>query len=132
MGSKFSHVAISYRGRWLHTHPYRGVELATQKTLQEMGRIASTILIPDHAEPDDAFVNSILGTPYETQYSWESNRYYCSKLIAKILDLRPAPMNFNAAAWPAYFKRYNGLLGISPQGVFNQLVQKGYSARSIP
>lgn len=127
--TQFAHVAISYNGQWLHTHPYRGVELVNRRKLEEIGVITAVIDIPDYQEPRKVFVESILGTPYEITFSWESDRYYCSKLVGKILGLEAEPMNFDAPGWPEKFKKYNGLPGISPQGVFNQLVKRGYPVR---
>ncbi len=131
-GAPFAHLAISYRGQWLHALPAHGVELVTEEQLEEIGSVAAVIEMEDQDEPATDFVNSILGSPYEMSFSWDSNRYYCSKLVGKILHLVPEPMNFNAPAWPEYFHKYNGLPGISPQAVFRQLVAKGYTPHSTP
>jgi hypothetical protein len=128
-GSQYAHIAISYKGQWLSTHPYRGVELVNQEKLEEFGPISAIVDIPDRPEPSDDFVRSILGSRYEMKFSWESEKYYCSKLVGKILDISPQPMNFNAAAWPASFQQYNGLPGLSPQGVFRVLLSRGYKVR---
>ncbi len=127
--ARFSHVAISYHRHWLHTHPFRGVEVVDQKTLEEIGLIVATLLIGDHDEPSDVFVKSIIGSPYESKFSWDSKLYYCSKLVGQFFGLNTEPMDFNAPIWPLYFRKYNGLPGLSPQGAYRQLVKRGYPVR---
>jgi hypothetical protein len=128
-GSTYSHVAISYRNRWLQVHPYRGVELVDTNGLKEMGSLTTIIEIPDRDEPSPEFVQKVVGTPYDWTFSWDGPRYYCSKLVGKFLHLHPLPMNFNADIWPPRFHEYNGLPGISPQGVYTQLIELGYAPR---
>lgn len=123
---RFAHVALSYRGHWLHTDPYRGVEVVSQLDLEKIGQLTTIIVVNDHAEPSDDFVRSIVGTPYERNFSWSSPYFYCSKLVAIFLGLKPIPMEFNPQVWGPSYARLNGQPGISPDEVFTQLTRRGY------
>lgn len=128
---RFAHVAISYKGYWLHTDPYRGVEVVSQFDLEKIGVLTTTIVVSDHPEPSDGFVRSIIGTPYERNFTWNSPYFYCSKLVAVFLGLRPIPMEFNPSVWGPAYARLNGQPGISPDEVFSQLIRKGYQEQQI-
>ncbi|WP_413289920.1 YiiX/YebB-like N1pC/P60 family cysteine hydrolase [Bdellovibrio sp. HCB337] len=128
---RFSHVAISYKGQWLHTHPYRGVELVSTVALGHMGVLTEVMVLNDRSEPSEKFVNEVLGKPYDHGYSWDSDGYYCSKLVGIILGLQPKPMTFDASIWPPSFQKLKGRPGISPDDVYLQLTKQGYRTRSF-
>lgn len=129
-GWGFFHVAISYKGLWLHAHPDGGVQLS--KNLDKFGEVIFILENEDVEEPKKKFVTSVLGLPFDELYDWESkDSYYCAKLLAGPLNLRPSPMSFQGPYWEKHFKSL-GLesppkgLGISPDKVFDQLLKKGF------
>ncbi len=122
---RFAHVAISYKGNWLQSYPGHGVELISYADLAKMGKLVM-LKSKSHVEPSDEFVEQVLGQSFDMNFSWESDSYYCSKLVAKILDLTPTPMEFNTRAWPKSFQKLTGLLGISPDDVYEQLLDRGF------
>jgi hypothetical protein len=125
-GGRFSHVAISYKNRWLHTHPYFGVQLVTTRDLEKIGDITNIIELPGHPEPSENFVQQVLGKPYDRFFSWDGEGYYCSKLVAKALGLKPTPMNFEATIWSKHLTKNKGQLGLSPDDIFHELLSRGY------
>lgn len=118
---QFAHIAISYQGVWLHSHPIRGVELTTEHMLQKMGTIKQVITVPNLAALDEAQVEKFIGKPYDGNYSWDDEKIYCSELIAKLLGIKPQPMKFDPSLWPASFQKMKGQLGISPDDIFKIL-----------
>lgn len=132
-GGRFSHIAISYRGLWLHAHPYRGVELITTEQLKNLDRSGFVILksLPNHEEITETELATYLDKPFDSNFSWESEAYYCSKLVAKILKIVPKPMTFSAAGWPEAFKSKAGQLGISPDEIYQEIASESFRRQSI-
>lgn len=124
---RLSHIAISYENKWLHTHPYRGVEIVDQSELEKIGKIALTIEISDRADLTFPEISTYLGKPYDNDFSWSDEKIYCAELVAKILDINPTPMSFSSKIWPEKYKRLQGRLGSSPDEIFKQLVTRGYN-----
>jgi hypothetical protein len=118
---RFGHLAISYQGQWLHAHPYYGVQLVSESELQKIGSIAVILTLAGRSELDPATVQPLLGKPFDHEYNWSEERYYCSELVGKLLSLPPEPMDFSAAVWPSEFKKHQGEPGLSPDGIFRQL-----------
>lgn len=124
-GGRFSHVAISYKGKWLHSHPFRGVEIVSSEELQKMGHIAEVVSLAETPELSAEQLKNFLGKPYDKDFSWQDDeRFYCSELIAKILGLPPEPMKFSAAAWPVRFQKLRGQPGVSPDGLYRKVKTK--------
>lgn len=126
-GGRFAHVAISHRGRWLHVHPFRGVELVTTEEMEKMGFIAETIRLEQLAELNEGQIRELLGRKYDAQFSWDGEKLYCSELVGKILKLTPTPMSFSAPIWSNRFRELKGSLGLSPDDIFVVLKKKGFS-----
>jgi hypothetical protein len=128
-GGRFSHIAISYQGKWLHTHPYYGVQLVMTSELEKMGQL-TLVEIPRQSEllPDE--LQKYMGRPYDSGFSWESEGYYCSKLVGKILHLPPEPMNFSAAAWNHKLHPRDNL-GLSPDDIFRTVLTKSFDGRVL-
>lgn len=122
---RFAHVAISYKGQWLQALPQNGVELVSYADLAKTGKLVMLKSRFDN-EPSDDFVTSVLGRPFEMRFSWDSDDYYCSKLVGKILALEPHPMDFSSPVWPPSFKSLQGEPGLSPDDVYEQLIVRGY------
>lgn len=123
---KYAHIAISFKGRWLHANPVRGVELITEQELSSLGSIERIIHLTDKADLDEITVNKYLGRPYDPDFLWSDEKIYCAELVAKLLDLPPQPMNFNSPVWGEKFKHRTSDLGLSPDDIYKSLKDKGY------
>jgi len=119
-GARFAHSAISYKGKWLQAHPYRGVEHVTIDKIQKMGEILEFVEVANLEELDEDKVKVLLGKPFDHGYIWDDEKIYCSELIAKLLGLAPKPMVFSET-WPASYQALNGQPGLSPDGVYQIL-----------
>lgn len=122
-GGRFAHVAVSYRSGWLHAHPRTGV--AWTRGLGEYGQVVEVLENPLLGELPSARVRAWLGLPYDREFGWSDDAFYCSELVAKLLGLRPRPMRFAAPEWDS---RRDGLpvgeLGISPDEIFIELAER--------
>ena len=123
---QFAHMAISYHGNWLHSHPYRGVEIISQEELEKIGNIKAIVAIPEIDSLNESLVDNYLGKPYDSSFSWSDDKIYCSELIAKILKINPLPMKFESKFWPEKFHKLKGKFGISPDDIFKYLKKHGY------
>ncbi len=118
---RFGHLAISYQGQWLHAHPYYGVQLVREADLQKIGTLAALVTVDGHPDLSPEVVQPLLGKPFDHDYNWDDEKYYCSELVGKLLGLPPQPMDFSAAIWPPEYKKHQGEPGLSPDGIFQQL-----------
>jgi hypothetical protein len=121
---RFGHTAISYRGKWLHSHPWRGVEWVSLDVIEKVGKVAEILTLPDEAELPEEIVNGYLGRPFDREFLWDDDKIYCSELIAKLLGMEPRPMFFDPALWPESYRKLNGLPGISPDEIHRRLEQR--------
>ena len=132
-GSRFAHSAISYKGYWLHSYPPRGVELTTFDQLQKIGTV-TIVPLKNVAPLTQAEVSKYLGKPFDYYYSWNDDSIYCSELIAKLLRIKPVPMDFSAPIWPKNYKKFHGMPGMSPDGLarsLHQLTRQPVSCSSV-
>ena len=120
----WAHMAISVDNGWLHAHPATGVEWTSTAKLEQFGRIAHIMPVPNWFKPHMELVDGFIGHPYDRDFSWDDNSFYCSELVAKILGFAPVPMVFDPQFWPASYLRFNGKPGISPGLVYRRLVQE--------
>ena len=127
---QFAHIAISYQGQWLHSHPYRGVEIISTESLEHMGTLRKIITISDLDSLDEALVKPLIGKAYDTEYAWNDERIYCSELVAKLLKIEPLPMSFSSPFWSDGFQKIRGELGLSPDDIYKNLKARGYRDRS--
>lgn len=126
-GGQYAHIAISFKDKWLHAHPYRGVEIIDQDGLKKMGKIVKTLTITDKP---DLFMNEVirfLGKSYDSYFSWSDDKIYCSELVGKILEIPPRPMSFSTDIWTENFKNSKNSLGLSPDDIYIYLTEKGYN-----
>ncbi len=131
-GGRFGHVAVGIGGKWLHVHPYRGVELVNRETVEKVGCMVSSILVEHLDEPDFLTVQTWLGLPYDRDFSWKSeDAFYCSELVGKILGLEPEPMTFDPRLWPPQFQKFDGEPGLSPDDLYRLLLEKGHHATEV-
>lgn len=121
-GGRFAHVAISYASGWLHAHPAVGV--AWTRSLDSFGTVA-VVLEPKHStrELSTQRVEPLLGLPYDFEFSWSDQAYYCSELVAKLLGMTPTPMDFAGERWKRHPHRLpEGELGVSPDELYRWLI----------
>jgi hypothetical protein len=128
---RFGHSAIFYHGQWLQAHPWRGVELTSKSEVEKIGCIAEVVHIPDPAELDSKKLKTLIGRPFDHDYTWDDKSLYCAELVAKLLDIPPTPMEFDPNLWPEEFQKHNGEPGISPDGVYRALKARGYKSTQI-
>ena len=116
-GSRMVHLAISYQGGWLHAHPLTGVAVSYE--LQAYGKIIAHASNSEADDPSEQRVEPWVGLKYDHGYRWNDEAFYCSELVGKLLGLAPRPMDFSAPVWQGRVPSTD--LGISPQGVYNDL-----------
>lgn len=114
----YSHAAISYRGQWLHAHPYFGIELTSD--LKRFGPYYKIIENPNYPEPSEEFVNRQLSKKFNIFAEWfNPDETYCSKLVGQALNMTPTKMRFQSKNWRATRAvNYRGQLGLSPSDVY--------------
>lgn len=122
---QFAHIAISYRGYWLHAHPLRGVELVSLSQLRKMGEVKLIAQVDEMKDITVDQVLSYLGKPYDSDFTWGDDRIYCSELVAKLLSIKPQSMNFKSDAWGVHFRSKSGQIGISPDDIFGIFQARG-------
>jgi hypothetical protein len=127
-GGRFAHIAIAYRGRWLHAHPYRGVELVDTPQLEKMG-YPVLVSLPGTPDLTSQQMTLYLNKPYDADFTWESEGYYCSKLAGVLLGIEPEPMKFEADIWKNR-KHKNGL-GLSPDDLFEKVMSKTFRGQVL-
>jgi hypothetical protein len=121
-GSRFGHSAIEINGRWLQSYPGEGVRFITWSQLSQRGHIAAVLEIPVDVTMND--VQKFLGKPFDFDYDWSDDAFYCSELLGKILGLAPKPMRFNHAVWPKWYWSKEGQPGLSPDEIYSDLKTK--------
>ncbi len=121
-GFPYAHLAIRYRGKWLHAHPVRGVELIDSKALSAVGDLKKVLTanLPDVSQET---VSSYLGLSYDSEFSWSNEKIYCAELVAKILRIPPSPMHFDPLLWPESYLKYEGRPGSSPQKIYDYILK---------
>ena len=120
----WAHMAVSIDGGWLHAHPSTGVEWVSGSKLENYGRIAHVITVPNWFKPRLDLVDGFIGQAYDQEFSWNNQALYCSELVAKTLGIAPVPMVFDPQLWPRSYLRFNGMPGISPGLVYRRLIQE--------
>lgn len=127
---RFNHIAVSVQilenGRWIekwiHSVPPQGVELVDKTQLRTHGKIVEILEWATVPALGIREIERYLGRPYDYGYSWSGEGFYCSELIAKLLGLKPKPMEFAEGLWPESYQAKRGELGLSPDDVYQQLL----------
>lgn len=120
-GGRFAHIAISYGSGWLHAHPMTGV--AWSPSLEAFGSVQAVLEDEANSALSSDVVLELLEKPYDFEFSWTDEAYYCSELVAKLLGIPPSPMEFSGEKWKRDAKRLpRGELGISPGEVYQWLI----------
>ncbi|OQW53662.1 MAG: hypothetical protein A4S09_07090 [Proteobacteria bacterium SG_bin7] len=121
----FAHIAISYNGAWLHSHPHRGVEIISTENLETMGKVKEIVHLTEFPEITEAQVQTFLNKPYDPEFSWDGSRIYCAELIGKLLGIPPQSMTFKADYWRGRLQHLLvGGLGLSPDDIYKHLKNK--------
>lgn len=95
---RFNHVALSYRGKWIHAHPIWGVQIFD--SLVAVGRVTEIWENQGLREPSAKWVRRELSKHYDPHFHWESRTgTYCSKLVGTFLKIPPTPMGFTSEFW---------------------------------
>jgi hypothetical protein len=125
-GGQFFHVAIRYKDKWLHAHTYHGVSLV--ESLDRYGDNAVVLTNSNVPDPSDELVAKLLGRKFDFSFRWnDPESTYCTKLVAEILGVPPRPMTFAAPIWQTLPHGNSGELGLSPDELFHDLVNRGYT-----
>ena len=120
LDGRYVHVAVKYKNKWLQAHPYYGVILSDN--LEGLGKIEEIFEAYPNLEISEVFLSEVLGKPYNFISLWEdASTYNCSKLIAKLLDIKPRPMTFEESIWGNRFAEFRGQLGLSPDELFHEI-----------
>ncbi len=125
-GGQFAHIAISYQGQWIHSYPFRGVEIISKENLEKIGAIKSILTVSESQDLQEEQVNRYLGKRYDSEFSWSDDKIYCSELVGKLLNMIPKPMKFKSKFWSQssqFVKSQNGG-GLSPDDIFQYLEEK--------
>jgi len=122
----YAHVLISVEGQWAHSHPKTGVQRIGNSQIKQFGepREMFEVELP-HEAPKK--ITDWLGLPYDMSFQWTNDKFYCSELVAKILQMDPEPMHFDPQLWPPSFQEFEGLPGVSPGKIYRYLKAKGFS-----
>ncbi len=124
LGGRFFHVAIEYRGAWLHAHPARGVELT--RDFSDLGKIVEILENVQFPPLQEKEIRHYLGMKYDSTYRWGESGVYCSELIALILGVSPKPMKFDSPRWRGNPNVKKGKLGISPDDLYKYFLEKQF------
>lgn len=135
-GDRFAHVAILHRGFWLHSSPRNGTELVNKSGIDIQvfykNEITEVLVNDDVADLTDAQVNELLGQPYDFKFRWDDHlSSYCSKLVGKLLAIQPLPMRFDGSYFQGIKNLPIGEPGLSPDGVYRELIKRGYTSIHI-
>lgn len=125
---EYSHVAISYKDGWLNAHPKHGVQFTSLLEELDFPKIEYHIIEnPFMPELTEQEVGRFIGKPYNNLYDWYANdKYYCTELIAKLLDVPPKPMFFDPRYWPEKYQKLNGKPGMSPFSLLKKLLKRDF------
>ena len=126
---RFAHMAISHQGKWLHAHPYRGVEIVNTQDLEKIGTLV-IVTVPNFNEWSHKEIQALVGKPYNRSFDWHGDGFYCSELVAKMMNIPPEPMTFEAPIWKG--KGNRGALGISPDDIYKRIFSSPYYGKSAP
>lgn len=119
----YAHVLFKTSQGYLHSHPRTGVSFLKETDLEKFGKYADSFYV-EH-ELDWGAVEKYLGKPYDNEFSWGNEKFYCSELVGKLLGMAPEPMHFDPELWPSQFQQYEGKPGISPGKIYRAL-KKGW------
>lgn len=125
-GGRFAHVAIKAGNKWLHAHTERGVDLV--EDIRHYGADVVYLTNDSYPEPSEEYIRSWLGKPFDRAFRWYYKAAnYCTRLVATWLGVQPRPMGFSAEAWKNMPSAPRGRVGLSPDELFEELIQRGFT-----
>lgn len=122
----YAHVVLSVNDRFLHSHPSTGVRWVELNVLERFGKIKESFSV-ELQEEEVQKAERWVGRPYDSHFSWDNEKFYCSELVAKILGIAPEPMHFEPGLWPPGFSSLEGELGISPGKIYRKIKGRDFS-----
>ena len=122
----YAHVVISFEGRVLHSHPRTGVVWADLSEVNQFGTVKETMSVESKKGMFQE-IEQWIGRPYDSQFSWGNDAFYCSELVAKVLGIPPEPMHFDPHLWPPKFWEMEGEPGISPGKIYRKIAGQDFS-----
>jgi hypothetical protein len=128
---QFAHTALLVDAGWIHAHPYKGVEVLPSLRDFPFPTAKITRLRLNSPIIDGRYYQHFLGLPFDSDYSWDEDKIYCSELMAKILRIRPVPMVFDPKIWGPNHPQ-SGKPGVSPDGLYRWAIQMGFKQVFTP
>lgn len=135
-GGRFFHLALQTELGWIHAIQKGGVQLIQEPLPLPLGEIL--ILTDPKYALTTTEVESVMGLQFSTWSEWDDPKTMsCSKLVGKLLQLIPKPMDFSTNYWKQIEAIYpnirlpHGRLGISPDEVYRQLTSQPHSFRRL-
>lgn len=126
-GGRFSHIALSYDGGWIHAFPPRPVEKAAR--LDKFGRLTVVLELSDEIIVDQNFLTLQLDKSTSIQSEWsDTQTTYCSKLVGQCFGILARPSLWEAAHWDQVPLKYKPTTreGLSPDDVYETLIKSPY------
>ena len=126
-GGQLYHVAIRYKGQWLHAHTHNNVDLVD--SMEIYGDRFILMSHPDFAEPTDEYVKYWVGKPFDRTYDWNNpDANYCTRLIAQVpsLNIPPGKAWFAGKHWSKQTVCVRGREGMGPDDLFTELFNRGF------
>lgn len=122
----YAHVLVSVQGKWVHSHPKTGVQFIENKQIEKFGE-PREVFEWDLSQGAVKKLKAWVGLPYDRDFHWSDEKFYCSELVAKMLGVSPEPMHFDPKLWPPSFQELEGLPGVSPSKIYRFLKSGGFS-----
>ena len=125
--SKYFHVAIQIEDVWYHTDQDEGVTVL--ESFSDLGPQfqLKSILVNHDLYLQKSEIKPYLKMPFDLYYDWhDPNTTYCSKLIAKLLKVKPSLNLFKSSYWALAHGIKKGKEGISPDELYKKLLEKGF------
>ncbi|MCB9025868.1 MAG: hypothetical protein H6625_06095 [Bdellovibrionaceae bacterium] len=120
-GGRFGHVAISYKGGWLHSYPPRPVEWVPD--LNSFGVVSEIFDVYHLPNYNDEFFAKELGKISTIDSEWEDTEStYCAKLVGQILGIPPRPNKWDAPIWRQQELETYSEFGLSPDDIYEHLI----------
>jgi len=128
-----AHVAISYKGKWLHANPSRlNGRLSYSKgvhVVQNLTQIGLNFVVYENQnvpDPSEEYYSRMKDKSFNIFAEWNSTtETHCSIIVGKHLvehsSLKPSKMKFKSSFWRGNTsaQKMRGRLGLSPQEILN-------------
>jgi hypothetical protein len=127
-GDSYFHVAIQIEGQWYHASVDFGVSKVKELlSLSDESLYLKVILESTSLVVSQDAIAPFLGLPFDYTHSWSrQDATNCTKFIAKILGVEPSPMTFESSYWRLSKGTKKNELGLSPDELYEALINKGF------